>query len=136
MVSILWDILWDWGVLAAGTLLAAQLFILLLPRKAQLAASYPLPVHLHPFPILSLGVVFQKRIRCWSNLSGFVLPITARLGLGFGDEDAGFLQHPWQGVPEGSPRCWWVPPTPGLGSPSPSFQSFPCQGISPTGWQH
>lgn len=61
---------WDWGVLTAGTLLPPQLLsLLLLLRKAQLAAPCLIPVHLHPFPVPLLAAMFQEGVRYQSSSS-------------------------------------------------------------------
>lgn len=124
---------WDWGVLTAGTLLPPQpLSLLLLLRKAQLAAPCLIPVHFHLFPVPLLAATFQEGVRYQSSssmrcVSGYYFAHCSQAGarawrrrLGFG------CSIPGRDVPEvGGSGC---PPAPGLGSPRPSFPAFPMPG--------
>ena len=62
----------------------------------------------------------------------FILPIAARLGLGLGGGGSVSPAAPLAGrslrAARGRWWWWWVPPTPGLGTPRPSFPAFPMPG--------
>jgi len=121
----------DRGVLTTETLLAPQLLsLLLLSRKAQLAAHCLIPVHLHPFPIPSLGAAFREGVGVPEQLErgvcGYFL-FCPRLGSGLGDGGWGLPAASLAGRSlRAAQGCWWWwgVPRPRVGDPEPLFSSL------------
>lgn len=104
--------------------------VLLILRKAQLAAPCLTLVHLHPFPVPSLGAGAAQACGVGAV---FIFPITAKVGLGlqFGSSLA---TTSLAGRSLRTPQaqwwwwCWWWVPHHGLGTPRASFPAFPMPG--------